>query len=360
MAENLKDKYLNIDFFQQLSTDLKTVYPTLNKNKFYKDCIQPLDSLELKQRVSHTTVTVAQHLPNNYKKSISVLYDLSQVIDTEFGYLFMSEFISTYGMNDYNVSIKALRDFTHHCSSEFAIRDFLNKDFDQTIKHMLKWTEHEDEHIRRLASEGSRPRLPWGKKLQQVIDKPTLTWSILNQLKNDPAKYVQKSVANHLNDISKDNADWLIKKLKKWPNKKTPQWIVKHGCRTLIKQGHTQTLSLLGFLEPKVDIKHFKILQREVKIGSALEFSFSIVSNSNKKQSLVIDYNIYFLKKNNKLLAKTFKLKTFTIEASDTANISKTHQLKLMTTRKLYNGKHLLEVLVNGVCFSRHPFNLLK
>lgn len=358
MAENLKDKYLNTNFFKQLSIDLKTAYPTLNKNKFYTDCIKPLDSLELKQRVTHTTLVVAQHLPNNYKKSISVLYDLSEQINTEFGYLFMSEFVSTYGMDDYKISINALRDFTHHCSSEFAIRDYLKQDFSKTIKHMQSWCEHDNEHIRRLASEGSRPRLPWGVKLQQVIDKPSLTWSILNKLKNDPSIYVQKSVANHLNDISKDNADWMIKKISQWPNKKTPQWIIKHGCRTLIKQGHTPTLSLLGFEKPDVKINNVKINKHEVKIGDSLEFSFEIKNKAKKTQNLVIDYNIHFLKKNGQHQAKTFKLKTFCIPDSGSSVINKSHKLKLMTTRKLYIGKHLLEVLINGVSYKKLDFIL--
>lgn len=358
MAENLKDKYLNQEFFLQLSTDLKSAYPALNQKKFYQQCTGPLDQLELMQRITHLTKTVADHLPDNYKKAISSLYDLSEIIDEKFGYLFMSKFVSTYGMNDYNTSIKALRDFTHHCSSEFAIRDFLKKDFEQTIKHMQDWAENDNEHIRRLASEGSRPRLPWAGKLQQVIDKPSLTWAILNKLKNDPAKYVQKSVANHLNDISKDNADWMIKKISQWPNKKTPQWIIKHGCRTLIKQGHTPTLSLLGFEKPDVKINNVKIKNHEVKIGDSLEFSFEITNKAKNTQNLVIDYNIHFLKKNNQHQAKTFKLKTFCISATGSSIINKNHKLKLMTTRKLYNGKHLLEILVNGVSYKKLDFVL--
>ena len=263
-------------------------------------------------------------------------------------------------MNDYKTSIKALRDFTQHSSSEFAIREFLNKDFDRTITHMLKWTEHENEHIRRLASEGSRPRLPWARKLQQVIDKPVLAWKILNNLKNDPAIYVQKSVANHLNDISKDNADWLINKLNKWPNKKTPQWIIKHGCRTLIKQGHTPALSLLGFSKPNIKTDQFKIISTKVKIGDSLGFNFKIINNAKENQNLVIDYNIHFRKKNGKLIPKTFKLKTFTIEKSDSVKINKSHALKLMSTRRLYAGEHLLEILVNGISYEKQSFMLYQ
>lgn len=358
MAESLKDKLLNIDFFKQLSKDLKTVYPPLNKNKFYKDCIKPLESLELKQRVSHTTLTVAKHLPDNYKQAISVLYDLSDVIDGEFGYLFMSEFVSTYGLDNYKTSMNALRDFTHHCSSEFAIRDFLKLDFDKSIKHMQEWAEDDNHHIRRLASEGSRPRLPWGIKLQDVIDKPNLTWAILNKLKNDPEKYVQKSVANHLNDISKDNADWLIQKLQKWPDKAITQWIIKHGCRTLIKKGHQPTLELLGFSKPYIEVENLNIKNTQITIGESLAFSFNINNKTKNQQDLVIDYNIHFLKKSGKTQAKTFKLKTMTLDKATSVDINKKHKLKLMTTRKLYSGEHILEIQINGICFSQQKFVL--
>lgn len=359
MAESLKDKYLNEEFFRGLSADLKSVYPTFNKKKFYQQCITPLDQLELMQRITHLTHTVAAHLPDNYKKSIAVLYELSEIIDEKFGYLFMPEFISTYGINDYTTSIKALRDFTHHSSSEFAIRDFLKLDFDRTIKHMQEWTEHEHEHIRRLASEGSRPRLPWGCKLQQVIDKPVLTWKILNKLRNDDSKYVQKSVANHLNDISKDNPDWMIKKISKWNQKnKNTAWITKHGCRTLIKQGHQPALTLFDVKPAEVKLTKLQLEKNKISLGDFIEFSFTIENLSKKNQKLVIDYNIHFVKNNGGTQPKTFKLKAIDQAMAEKSSLRKKHQFKLMTTRKLYSGKHVLEIMINGKSVGKKSFLL--
>ena len=359
MAESLKDRYLAKDFFQQFSDDLKTAYPSLNRKKFYQQCVNPLDELELMQRITHLTNTVASHLPDNYKQSISILYDLSAIIDDKFGYLFMSEFVSTFGLNDYKISIKALRDFTHHSSSEFAIRKFLDLDFDRTIAHMLEWSEHDHEHIRRLASEGCRPRLPWSNKLQQVIDKPALTWKILHKLRNDNSKYVQKSVANHINDISKDNPDWLIKKISGWnQNKPATAWIIKHGCRTLIKQGHKPTLELFGVSPAKAKVSGFKLKQNKISLGEQLEFSFSVENQSKNNQKLVIDYIIHFVKKNTKLQPKTFKLKTINQSIAEKTKIKKMHQFKPMTTRKLYSGKHYLEIMINGESFAKKSFTL--
>jgi len=359
MAEALKDKYLNKDFFLDFSADLKSVYPTLNKKKFYQQCISPLDQLELMQRITHLTKTVADHLPGNYKKSISTLYDLSEIIDEKFGYLFMSEFVSTYGLNDYKTSIKALRDFTHHSSSEFAVRVFLEQDFKRTITHMQKWTEHEHEHIRRLASEGSRPRLPWGNKLQQVIDKPALTWNILHKLRTDDSKYVQKSVANHLNDISKDNPDWMVKKISSWSLKnKSTAWITKHGCRTLIKQGHQPALDFFDVKPAEVKLSKFRLEKNKISLDDYLEFSFSVENLSLKDQKLIIDYNIHFVKNNGHSQPKTYKLKALDQSASTKIDITKKHQFKLMTTRKLYSGKHYLEIMINGMSHGKKAFLL--
>ncbi|MDH5393246.1 MAG: DNA alkylation repair protein [Gammaproteobacteria bacterium] len=361
MAESLKDKYLNADFFLQLSRDLKAAYPALNQKQFYQQCITPLDSLQLKQCITHTTLTVGRHLPDNYKKSIHVLYDFSRLIDNKFGYIFLSEFVSTFGRQDYKTSIKALRDFTQYSSSEFAIREFLQLDFDTTIRHMLEWAEHDNEHIRRLASEGCRPRLPWANKLPQIIEQPQLSWPILEKLKQDPATYVQKSVANHINDISKDNADWLIKKLQHW-NTDTPvtQWIIKHGCRTLIKQGHETTLSLLGFAKPDIEFNSFSLSTNNIEIGEAFEFCFSVMNQSIKKQKLNIDYRIHFMKKNGTLQPKTFKLKLLLLPPSAAITVCKKHAFKIMTTRKLYPGNHRLEILINGISFKTVGFKLLK
>jgi len=359
MAETLKDKYLNADFFRQLSTDLKSACPALNQKRFLKDCIEPLDELELMQRITHLTHTVASHLPPNYKKSIGILYDLSDIIDEKLGYLFMPEFVSTYGLKNYKTSIKALRDFTHHSSSEFAVRDFLKLDFDRTITHMQEWTEHDHDHIRRLASEGSRPRLPWGYKLQEVIDKPQLTWKILHKLRKDDSKYVQKSVANHLNDISKDNPDWMIKKVSDW-NQSNPatSWIIKHGCRTLIKKGDKKTLNLFGVSPAKIKFSAFNLNQKEISLGDKLEFTFLTENNSQKSQKLIIDYIIHFVKNNTQLQPKTFKLKTINQDVAQKDKIRKAHHFKSMTTRKLYSGTHYLEIIINGESFGKKSFTL--
>ncbi|MCK5334762.1 MAG: DNA alkylation repair protein, partial [Gammaproteobacteria bacterium] len=352
-------KYLNIDFFQQLSTDLKTVYPTLNKNKFYQQCIKPLDSLELKQRITHTTQTVASHLPQNYKKSINVLYDFSEIIDEKLGYLFMPEFVATFGKHDFKTSIKALRDFSEHSSSEFAVRDFINLDLEHTLKHMLEWSENDNEHIRRLASEGCRPRLPWASKLPQIIEQPALSWPILNKLKNDPAKYVQKSIANHLNDISKDNPEWMIKKISRWNQKNhNTAWIIRHGCRSLIKQADPTTLEFFNYLKPSIKLSRFKLSTDSLRLGESLDLSFDISSTSNITQNIVIDYSIYYLKKNGRHQPKVFKLKSFEIAAKASHKISKTHRFQALTTRKHYAGEHWLEIIINGKHLHKQTFQL--
>lgn len=359
MAEALKDKYLSIDFFKQLTTDLKDAYPALKHKTFYQDCVAPLAEMELKQRITHTTLTVGRHLPANYKEAIKILYAFSRDKTERLGYLFMPEFVARFGLQDFKTSMNALRDFTQYSSAEFAIREFLNKDFEKTFTVMLQWAEHENEHVRRLASEGSRPRLPWASQLPMVIKNPSLAWPVLELLKNDPAKYVQKSVANHINDISKDHPDWLLKKLNKWKqNNKNTDWIIKHGCRTLIKQANPGALQLFNVEKAAIKLTGFRLSKRDISLGESLAFYFDISSTINKSQELVIDYLIHYVKKNGQTQHKVFKLKSFELQAGITKHISKNHRFQPFTTRQHYSGKHHLEIMINGEIMASASFKL--
>ncbi len=369
--EALKDKYLSHDYYRQLAHDIKQAYPALNAGKFYHDAVADLDSRELMARIQHTTGIVHQHLPHDYRQALKVLYAVGEVIQTrlgehsnsELGSLFIHHYISQYGQHDYARSITALRDLTHLCSSEFAIRDYLLLDCERTLGHMKSWVEDQNAHIRRLASEGCRPRLPWAKQVPALIKHRGATWSILDALKQDDALYVRKSVANHINDISKDHADWLPKQLKHWDKQhKHTQWIIKHGCRTLIKRGHAPTLKLLGFGNADhVRLTKLTLSAPSLHIGDTLAFTFNLSSTQQRGQAqpLVIDYKIHYMKKSGELKAKVFKLKTVNLAAGDSIQLSKQHHFTDYTTRKHYPGRHELEITVNGISLARKQFELL-
>ena len=218
------------------------------------------------------------------------------------------DFVEVYGRDSFEISMMALEHFTIGSSSEFAIRQFILRYEDRTMKQILLWAESENEHIRQLASEGCRPRLPWAIALPVFKSDPTPVLEILECLKDDSSPYVRKSVANNLNDISKDNP-LLVKKLtKEWIGVDTKRdALLKHGCRTLLKASDSEVLSLFSFTKPEhISLKNFTHTQN-VKMGEALEFSFELCSSDNLGK-LRIEFAIGFLRKNGKHNQKVFKI----------------------------------------------------
>ncbi len=202
------------------------------------------------QRLHQCAVAVEAALPGSFREKVEVLHRLAPKIEHGFVAIFLSDFVASYGLHDFDFSLDALRGFTKHGSAEFAVRPFLIADQKRALKTMRRWAEDECEHVRRLASEGSRPRLPWGMRLPSLVTDPSPTAPILEALKGDSALYVRKSVANHLNDITKDHPEWVMQRLEAWDLREERQsWIAKHACRTLIKRGHPRALQLFGFAE---------------------------------------------------------------------------------------------------------------
>ncbi len=356
----MKDKYLGKTFCKKLSNQLKTVCPKFDRDAFYKAVTSGLANRELKERIGFTTETVAEFLPGRFCDQLDILYRLSEIIEPDFGYLFMPGFAARFGMDDYDLSMKALRDFTEYSTSELAIRSFLQRDFDKTIKIMYQWAEHDNHHVRRLASEGSRPRLPWANHLERLKEDPSPVRPILEALKTDPDKYVQKSVANHINDITKDNPQYALDLMESWDRSDAnTAWIVKHASRTLIKKGDPSALGLFGFdPTPGIELMELRLENNVIRLGEKLNFSFSILSISGKPQKLSIDYKIHYVKKSGKTSPKVFKLKEVTLDGGATCKIEQSRLFDEFTTRKHYSGEHTLDIVINGIVSGSETFQL--
>ncbi len=275
--------------------------------------------------------------------------------------LVLPDFVGCYGLDHFDLSLDALQFFTRFGSSEFAIREYLRRDLKRTLKVMKRWSRDENEHVRRLASEGSRPRLPWSFRLEALVTDPSPAASILENLRADPSLYVRKSVANHLNDISKDHPDWMLAKLKSWdlahPH---TQWIAKRAARTLIKAGHQPALHLFNFGgKPAVKLTDFKVTPARLKLGQALEFSFSLTSTTRKAQSLAVDYVIHYVKASGDTSPKVFKLRELTLAAGETQDIRKRQTIRNFTTRKHHAGRHRVEIQINGRILAQGQFVLV-
>lgn len=358
--EPLKEMF-NKRFYTQFAAEFKRADKDFKAEQFIKEMLLGIEPLSLNERMRKTSHTLKKYLPPNYKKSIFLMRQVIQNTPRGYTNLVFPDFVSIYGHDDVDTSLEALKYFTQFGSSEFAIREFLKRDFNKTIKVMNAWAKDKNAHVRRLASEGSRPRLPWSFKLDEVIKNPKHTQSILEALKQDEELYVRKSVANHLNDHSKDNTDFMLQVLKSW-DKKHPHtaWIVKHASRSLIKKGNTASLALFDFeKDVKIKLENFKIKNPKIKLGTNLEFEFTLRSEKTKTQKLVIDYIIHYQKKGKELSAKVFKLKELDLKAKESIHISKKQMIKDFTTRKHFAGEHFLEIQVNGKVYGKMKFNLL-
>ena len=357
--EPLKEMF-NKKFFVALAAAFKNVENKFDEKLFVKKSLEGLESLSLNERMRRTSLILKNVLPDDFKMNINTMQQVITLMPTGYTNLLFPDFVGLYGHDDFDTSMQALRYFTRFGSSEFAIREFLKRDFEKTMEHMISWSSDEDPHVRRLASEGSRARLPWSFKLDEVIKNPKCTKTILENLKADNALYVRKSVANHLNDVSKDNPDYMISLLRAWDqNNPNTAWIIKHASRTLIKKGNAASLSVFNFEKNvKLKIDNLKVNKTQIKLGQTLEFSFDLLSQKNKTQKLVVDYIIHYRKSSTALSPKVFKLKEILLEPQQKISFSKKQLIKDFSTRKHFKGRHLLEIQVNGNVIGKVDFFL--
>lgn len=359
MSKLLKNLY-NENYINILSDNIKLNFVYF-KSENFKDSIfnNSWDEKELKQRMRHISNMLYTFLPKDYKKSIEILKNTFVKINNKYSLenMIFQDFVEVYGLENFEISINALESFTINSSSEFAIRQFILKYPNQTIAKMILWAKSDNEHIRRLASEGCRPRLPWAIALAHYKQDPTDILPILEILKDDESLYVRKSVANNLNDISKDNPEIVKNIIKKWIHiNQNRDWILKHGCRTLLKNGDTKILTLFGFNHRNdITITDFNIT-KNITMDETLKFSFTLKSDIDLGK-LRIEYSIEFVRQNNKYSKKVFKIAEG-IYTEKSKNISKFYSFKPISTRKYYSGVHKLNIIVNGVIFDTKEFTL--
>ena len=285
MPELLKNMY-NRESLYEVAVAIQSVYNSFKVDEFIKSTMdETWNNLELKARCRKISMSLGMYLPEDYKEALSILE--KSVTGFYFAFFF-PDFVEVYGQDDINwdLSISALERNTEYWSSEFAVRAFIIKDEDRMMAQMRKWSKHKSEHVRRLASEGCRPQLPWGQAISKFKKDPTPVLPILEQLKTDTSTYVQKSVANNLNDISKTHPDLVISIAKDWYGKnKSTNWIVKHGCRTLLKKGNRDVLALFGYDDTtSINLQDFTLETTSISIGEDLTFSFNILAKKRQKQ----------------------------------------------------------------------------
>lgn len=380
MAESFKNIF-NEQFFHKFTEDIKLVIDDFDTDLFMSKIIDnSWSDRGYKQRISHIAAILGEFLPADYDKAISIIMDLldcvkgklpdfSKIDDDNFNLLMLEygavfdNYIEQYGLDCYETSIKAIEKVTQFTSCEFVTHAFISKYPEEMMKQMLAWSTHEHWGVRRLASEGCRPRLPWAMSLPNLKKDPRPIIPILENLKNDPARFVRLSVANNLNDISKDNPEIVIEIVKQWKGESANvDWVIKHGCRTLLKQGNPEVMKLLGLNAgmENIRVKSFRILTSEVKVGDSLEFSFELWNNHINKTKIRLEYVIYYQKANGTLSKKVHKISEKEYAGNSKTSIIRKHSFKVVTTRKFHCGLHQVAVIINGNEFEKRDFELVK
>jgi 3-methyladenine DNA glycosylase AlkC len=356
MSSLLKDIYSK-DFYNNFSDIVGEVVPAFNKKKFIH-CIfdDKWESKELKERMKHTAFVLSQFLPDDFEKAAPfierAIMELrkNKIKETSLAYMFFPDYIETFGIKHFDTAVKALEFVTQFTSCEFAVRPFIIRYGSKMMKQMQQWSSHESHHVRRLASEGCRPRLPWAIALPTLKKDPSPILPILENLKTDGSEYVRRSVANNLNDIAKDNPQTVITIARKWEGIGTEtDAIIKHGCRTLLKQGHADMLKYFGLENTsEIEVANFKVGTPKVKIGGDLVFSFSLHNISTEPKRIRLEYGVYYLRQNGKHSKKVFKICERQLQANERSDIQRKQSFKLITTRKFYAGPHKLSLIING------------
>lgn len=347
--------------FRHIAQETAAVYSGFDSERFLGLSLQGLETLSLMQRLRRTTESLHATLPPDYREAISVLRALAPRMKAKFATLALPDFVALYGLDDFDFSMDSLKFFTPFGSSEFGVRVFLRKNLKAALATMEAWSLDEDEHVRRLASEGCRPRLPWSFRLDAIVTDPSLTSPILSKLKADPSLYVRKSVANHLNDITKDHPHWVLGQIEKWPLEDPhTAWIAKRALRTLIKKGDKRALAVVGAEDgAKVEISDFFLEPNNLKLGDRLNLSFNLKSLAAKPQRLVVDYIVHYVKKSGAAAPKVFKLKELTLDAGTSVPIARSQIIRDFTTRIHYPGLHSVDIIVNGKKVATDSFCLL-
>ncbi|WP_114571501.1 DNA alkylation repair protein [Exiguobacterium flavidum] len=312
------------------------------------------DELAFKQRVRLIATTLGGYLPDDFDEAVSRLETIAPRFPGLPGIVF-PDYVELHA-DDWERALLALERLTPHSSSEFAVRRFLLEDQDRFLLTAHRWSASEDEHVRRLASEGTRPRLPWGQAIPSLIADPSPVLPLLDRLLADESLYVRKSVANHLNDITKTHPEFVLERVRtRLGEHPHSDWVLRHASRTLLKQGHPEALQLFGFVTcGEVEVEGLSLEADSIPIGGVLVFAFDVTTT--ERERLRIEYAIDYVKKRG-TSRKVFKISEGTVDGRK--SVQKRQSFKDLTTRVHHPGRHHLTILVNGEAKADIPFEVI-
>lgn len=368
MAEPLINQY-GEHIPRQIAAQISSVYERFNADQFVDNALKGYHSLDLMARGRHIAEALHHHLPADYEEAIRLLVaSMGSRLERDEGnsmapflYLPHSFYIARYGLEHFEASMQAQYELTQRFTAEFCIRPYLEQHTEATLERLHLWAEDNNHHVRRLVSEGTRPRLPWASRLKEFQKDPAPVLALLEKLKDDPELYVRRSVANNLNDIGKDHPELLTSTTRRWLDQASPErlWLIRHALRSMIKQGQSEALDQLGYGKaPEVQISQPDITPAQVCMGGKVQLSFELLNPTSVSQDLLIDFCVHYIKGNGSTSTKVFKLKTLQLAANTSEKLSKSLSLANMTTRRHYPGVHQVDLLINGCSYPLGHFEL--
>lgn len=369
MAEPLKNQF-GAEVPRAIAAMMEAVCPTFDSAAFVADALAGFDALELMPRGKKIAQALHRHLPSDYPQAAAILLasltqphsrDMSQSL-ASFLYLPHTVFVAQHGLNHFEISMRLLHALTQVFTAEFSIRPFLETHPEATLRQLRVWATDPSAAVRRLVSEGSRPRLPWAPRLRQFQMDPSPVLALLELLKDDPDLYVRRSVANNLNDIGKDHPDLLIQTARAWSLNASAerQWIIRHALRSAVKRGDSGALTLMGFGDrAQVAVSQATLTPGQTATGGQVVIAFELSSTGTAPQRVLVDYCVHYVKANGQAKPKVFKLTALTLAPSQTVPLRKALSLAEMTTRKHYPGVHAVDLLINGQVHPLGKFDIL-
>lgn len=377
MPEAFKN-LINSRTVTQAAIHLHRAWPALDRQRFEQLAGNGLDALEMKARAMQIAQALDECLPAAFEQAADIVEAALAPIGTPNGangsarddvglngwvVWSLGEFVARRVGRvpaDLHRGLQCLHALTQRFTAEFAIRPLLRDHPGEVWPVLMRWSDDASAAVRRLASEGSRPRLPWGLRLQASVVDPRPAFVLLEKLQDDPDDVVRRSVANHLNDIAKDHpellADWLDQHLADAnPERRT---LLRHASRTLIKQGHPRVMAAWGIGGRFKGEATFAVAPKEVQVGDAVTLTLQLQSRSRSAQTLAVDYTMHHITARGTPSPKVFKGWSLTLEPGETRTLSRRHSLKVITTRRYYAGWHAITVNINGAQVADAGFTL--
>jgi len=371
MADALKT-FFSPALIRRLAGDIVRIHPEFDDKAFVRDASKGLDALELLDRGKHISRAMARHLPQDYPGAIRILLnslgpehatdELVGAGMAPFFYLPHTIFVAEQGLDHFDVSMTAQYELTKRFSAEGSIRPFIVNYPEPTFRVLTAWTRDRNAHVRRLASEGTRLRLPWAMRVPWLDANPERVLDILERLKDDPATLVRRSVANNLNDLGKVHPSLLARTATAWLEDASEERraLIEHALRSAVKRGNKDALKLLGYgRKPAIVVENVRFAPKRVAIGGRVVVRFTLRSTSRATQDLLVDLAVHFVKGSGKTSRKVFKHKRVSLPPRGHVILTNSISLAVHTTRKPNPGTHVVEVVVNGATFAAGSFHVI-